>query len=76
MIADKVEDYFNATVKDLIQNYDQLGLRASGRYAKELKVIVTKKGTVTNAKITGPVESFFSGRRRRGGRIGIRATNP
>lgn len=59
MIADIVETYFNKTIKDLIKNYDDLGLRASGRYANQLKVIITKSGTKINAKITGPVESYF-----------------
>ena len=59
MIAEKVETYFNQTLKDLIENYDRLGLRASGRYANELKVIITKSGTKINAKITGPIESYF-----------------
>ena len=59
MIAEKVEKYFNTTVKELIENYDRLGLRSSGRYARELKVVITKNGSKINAKITGPVESIF-----------------
>lgn len=59
MIAEKVETYFNKTVQDMIKNYDDLGLRASGRYARELKVIITQSGTKTNAKITGPIQSIF-----------------
>jgi len=59
MITEKVETYFNKTVKDLIQSYESKGLRASGRYAKELKSVITASGTKINAKITGPIEAIF-----------------
>ncbi len=59
MIADIVKDYADKAVKDLIQSYESKGLRASGRYARELKSIVTKSGTKTNLKITGPIEAYF-----------------
>jgi len=59
MIADKIKEYGNKTVKDLIKSYEDKGLRASGRYARELKSIVTKSGTKTNLKITGPIEAYF-----------------
>lgn len=59
MIAKKVQAYFDDTIGDLIENYDKLGLRASGQYARELKSVVTKNGTKINAKITGPVQSIF-----------------
>jgi len=59
MIAEKVKIYFDKTLKDLIDNYDRLGLRASGRYAKELKSVVTASGTKISAQITGPIESYF-----------------
>lgn len=59
MIADIVKEYADKAVKDLIQSYESKGLRASGRYARELKSIVTKSGTKTNLKITGPIEAYF-----------------
>jgi len=59
MIAEKVKEYGDKAVKDLIDNYNKLGLRASGRYARELKSVVTTSGTKTNLKITGPIESYF-----------------
>jgi len=59
MIAEKVKEYADKAVKDLIDNYNKLGLRASGRYARELKSIVTTSGTKTNLKITGPIEAYF-----------------
>ncbi len=59
MIAEKVKEYGDKAVKDLIENYNKLGLRASGRYARELKSIVTTSGTKTNLKITGPIEAIF-----------------
>lgn len=59
MIAEKVKEYGDKAVKDLIDNYNKLGLRASGRYARELKSVVTTSGTKTNLKITGPIESIF-----------------
>ena len=58
-ITDTVEKYFDQTVKQLIENYDKLGLRASGRYAKELKSIVTQQGTRITAQIIGPAESYY-----------------
>jgi len=64
MIAEQVDTYLNKTLKDLIANYDRLGLRSSGRYANELKVLITKSGTMTIAKITGPIESYFMERGR------------
>ncbi len=59
MIADVVKKYCDKTVKDLIQSYESKGLRASGRYARELKSVVTSSGTKINAKITGPIEAIF-----------------
>lgn len=59
MIADIVKDYCDKTLKNLIKSYEDKGLRASGRYARELKSIVTKSGTKTNAQITGPIEAYF-----------------
>ncbi len=59
MIAEKVKEYGDKAVKDLIDNYNKLGLRASGRYARELKSVVTTSGTKTNLKITGPIEAIF-----------------
>ncbi len=59
MIADIVKDYADKAMKDLIQSYESKGLRASGRYARELKSIVTRSGTKTNLKITGPIEAYF-----------------
>ena len=58
-IKDTVEKYFNQTVKELIENYDKLGLRASGRYARELKSVVTASGTKITAQIIGPVQSYY-----------------
>ena len=52
MIANVVKKYADKAVKDLIDNYNKLGLRASGRYARELKSVVTTSGTKTNLKIT------------------------
>ena len=59
MIADIVKEYADKAVKDLIRSYESKGLRASGRYARELKSVVTKSGTKTNLKITGPIEAYF-----------------
>ena len=59
MIAEKVKEYGDKAVKDLIDNYNKLGLRASGRYARELKSVVTTSGTKTNLTITGPIEAYF-----------------
>jgi len=59
MIADIVRQYADKAVKDLIKSYQDKGLRASGKYARELKSIVTKSGTKTNLKITGPLEAYF-----------------
>ena len=59
MIAEKVKEYGDKAVKDLIDNYNKLGLRASGRYARELKSVVTTSGTKTNLTIIGPIESYF-----------------
>lgn len=59
MIADIVKEYADKAVKALIQSYESKGLRASGRYARELKSIITKSGTKTNLKITGPIEAYF-----------------
>lgn len=59
MIADIVKEYAGKAMKDLIQSYESKGLRASGRYTRELKSIVTKSGTKTNLKITGPIEAYF-----------------
>ncbi len=59
MIAEKVKEYGDKAVKDLIDNYNKLGLRASGRYARELKSVVTTSGTKTNLTITGPIEAIF-----------------
>ena len=69
MIADIVKDYADKAVKDLIQSYESKGLRASGRYARELKSIVTKSGTKTNLKITGPIEAYFIEHGRRPNRV-------
>jgi len=69
MIAEKVKEYGDKAVKDLIDNYNKLGLRASGRYAKELKSVVTTSGTKTNLKITGPIEAYFMENGRRPNKI-------
>lgn len=59
MIANIVKEYADKAMRDLIQSYESKGLRASGRYARELKSTVTKSGTKTNLKITGPIEAYF-----------------
>jgi hypothetical protein len=59
MITDIIKSYYDDTIKGLIDSYDQKGLRASGRYARELKSVITSSGTKINAKITGPIESYF-----------------
>jgi len=59
MIADIVKTYFDSTISDMIANYERLGLKASGQYARELKSTVTVSGTKVNAKITGPIQSIF-----------------
>ena len=58
-ITDTIRQYYDQTIKDLIANYDKLGLRASGRYAKELKAVIVQSGTKISAKITGPAQSYF-----------------
>ena len=43
--------------KDLIENYDRLGLRASGKYEKDLEVTETKTGgNIKSAKHWGAME--------------------
>ncbi|MBA7541748.1 hypothetical protein ES705_34064 [subsurface metagenome] len=59
MIAEIVKEYFDKTVKDLIQSYESKGLRASGRYARELKSVITVSGSGINAKITGAIQAIF-----------------
>ena len=59
MITDIIKSYYDDTIKGLIDSYDQNGLRASGRYARELESVITSSGTKINAKITGPIESYF-----------------
>ncbi len=59
MIAEKIKEYLEQTIPDLIKSYEGKGLRASGEYARELKSIVVESGTKINAKITGPIQSIF-----------------
>lgn len=59
MIADKVKTYFDKTKGDLVKSYESKGLRASGEYGRELRVIISQQGTKINAKITGPIQSIF-----------------
>lgn len=59
MIEEKIQGFFKETIIKLIDSYEQKGLRASGRYANDLKSTITSSGSKINAKITGPIESYF-----------------
>jgi len=59
MIIERIGEYYDKTIRGLIDSYDQKGLRASGKYARELQSVITSSGTNINAKITGPPESYY-----------------
>ena len=61
-IYDKIKDWLNDVKKDLIVNYDRIGLRASGNWVNELedRITETSKGynaTLLGARYTGVLET-------------------
>jgi hypothetical protein len=54
-----VQYYLDSTKSDLIKNYERLGLRASGRYAKGLEVAVKDSGKKIRASITSEGHVHF-----------------
>lgn len=69
MITDLIEKYYDQTIRNLIASYESKGLRASGSYARNLRSVVMESGTKINAKITGPIQSYFMERGRGPNRI-------
>lgn len=61
-IKDRIEDALNVMQRDLVANYDKLGLRSSGKWATDLENFYSEETTgykfgILGAKYTGVLQS-------------------
>lgn len=58
-LSELIESEFEQTSKDLVRQYNSLGLRASGAYERSLESRVTEQGENINAVIMGAEHARF-----------------
>jgi len=58
-LAELIRYEMESTKSALVVNYDRLGLRAAGKYAKSLEVRVSESGTKIHAEILGAKHAIY-----------------
>ncbi|MFA7361921.1 MAG: hypothetical protein WC139_12890 [Candidatus Kapaibacterium sp.] len=58
-LIDMITDEMNLTKELIIKSYKDKGLKASGKFERDLEVVITESGSLIKAKLLGSYHSYF-----------------